>query len=130
MIALCAGDVKPDILLDPYGSWERKGLESSGEEGTYFFGSILLHFRGDVSAGWGGEYIIGESVFPVFLLLQDFAYLWWDDDLLIGGLGFEGRFFYLFVYACDFLLLFLGADTAACRVLRNEFLVNRPVHGV
>ena len=47
----CGVLVWADPYRDPYRSGEGKGSESSGEEGTYFFGSILFHCRGNVSVG-------------------------------------------------------------------------------
>ena len=47
--------ISVDPYRDPYGSGEGKGLKSSGEEGTYFFGCILLHRWGDVAIGVQGE---------------------------------------------------------------------------
>lgn len=40
-----------DPYRDPYGNWEGKGLKSSGEERTDFFGGILLHCWSDVAVG-------------------------------------------------------------------------------
>lgn len=51
----CGVSVCADPYRDPYGSWEGKGLESSGEEIADFFRGILFHCRGDMAVSVQGK---------------------------------------------------------------------------